>query len=199
MVKLISFEGGIGSGKTSLTNYFSRELKIGKILEKYNINPFLKRFYSGDLSINFETEVTFLLIHFTQLKDSIKNCQNSFLIADFSIEKDLVFAELNLKDEELKIFKNLYDYIIRKVGIPYLVIYLDLSIEILKRRILQRGREYEKNADPGYFMDFHEKIKNFFKFMTKSKIWFINVDELELNVDNPKLKQIRTKIINEIQ
>lgn len=199
LVKIISFEGSIGVGKTTLTNYFSKELGIKKILEKYEINPFLKEFYNGDSTINFETEITFILIHYSQLKNILKSSHESLFLADFSIEKDLIYAELNLEGEELIIFKNLYNYIINKVGVPYMVIYLNLSFKKLKQRILKRGREFEMNTDFNYFKELNEKMKNFYKSRTKSKIWFINIDKLDFNPNNTILKQIRSKITNEIQ
>ncbi|MFX0139777.1 MAG: deoxynucleoside kinase [Candidatus Hodarchaeota archaeon] len=199
MVKIISFEGGIGVGKTSLTNYFSYKLKMGKILEKYDINPFLKEFYEGDLNINLETEFTFLLIHYSQLKKLIKNNQKSFILADFSIEKDLVYAKLNLNKQELSLFEKVYNYVINEVGLPKVVIYLDLSLKILKRIIFQRGRTYEINADPKYFKDFNDKIGEYFKNESKSKVYFINVDELVLDPDNRKLQKIRDIIVDVIK
>lgn len=199
MVKIISFEGGIGSGKTSLTNYFSHRLKLKKILESYEINPFLKEFYEGESSINLETEITFLLIHFSQIKKVIKNCKDPFVIADFSIEKDLVFAKLNLTNEELIIFKNVYDYIIKKIETPYLVLYLNISLEVLKQRIFQRGRDYEMNADSEYFRSINENIYQFFRTETKCKIHFFNIDNLEFNPNNKVLNQIESKILEEIK
>jgi len=199
MVKIICFEGCIGSGKTSLTNYFSQELKIGKILEKYDINPFLKRFYNGDSSINFETEMTFLLIHYSQLKKKLRSNTDQFLLADFSIEKDLVFANLNLKDKELKIFQKLYNYVIEKVGIPYLVIFLDVSHNLLMTRIMQREREYEMKVNPEYFKEFNNKIRRFFEGESKSKTWFIEVNDLEFDPNNSILRQIKRKILEEIK
>jgi len=199
MVKLISFEGGIGSGKSSLINYFSHELKIGKILEQYNLNPFLKEFYKGISVVNFETEITFLLIHYSQLKEKLKKCKETFMISDFSIEKDLVFAKMNLVGEELNIFQKLYNYVIKKVGIPYLVIFLDISHNLLMTRIMQREREYEMKANPEYFKEFNNKIRRFFEVESKSKAWFINVDELEFDPNNKILQQIKNKIREEFQ
>lgn len=199
MVKIICFEGGIGSGKTSLAKYFSHMLNIGEILEDYEINPFLNDFYKGDKSINFETEITFLLIHYSQLKKKLRSNTDQFLIADFSIEKDLVFAKLNLKDEELKIFQKLNNYVIEKVGIPYLVIFLDVSHNLLMTRIMQREREYEMKANPEYFKEFNNKIRRFFKAESKSKTWFINVDNLEFDPNNEILQQIKNKIREEFQ
>ena len=199
MIKILSFEGGIGSGKTSLANYFSHMLNIGEILEDYEINPFLNDFYKGDKSINLETEITFLLIHYSQLKNKLKSITDQFLIADFSIEKDLVFAKLNLEGEELKIFQKLYNYIIQKVGVPYLVIFLDISQNLLMTRIIQRERKYEMNTNPEYFKEFNNKIRKFFETDSKSKTWFINVDDLEFDPNNKILQQIEYKILEVFQ
>ena len=198
MVKIISFEGCVGAGKTTLTNYFSHELKCEKILEAYEINPFLKEFYAKS-NVILETELTFLLIHYSQLKKALKECKGNFILSDFSIEKDLVYAKLNLNKRELEIFGHVYDYIISKVGIPYAVIYIDLSLNILKRRIFQRGRPYEINADPVYFKKYNDKVKEYFRKYAHSKVLFFNVDDLELDINNIKLKQIRGKIMELIK
>ena len=198
MVKIISFEGCVGAGKTSLTNYFSYELKCEKILEEYETNPFLKDFYAKS-DVILETELTFLLIHYSQLKKVLRECRGNFILSDFSIEKDLVYAKLNLNKTELEIFEHVYNYIISKVGIPYAVIYIDLSLNILKRRIFQRGRPYEINADPVYFKKYNDKVKEYFKKYAHSKVFFFNVDDLELDPDNIKLKQIRGKIMELIK
>ncbi len=194
MVKIISFEGCVGAGKTALTNYFSYELKMGKILEEYERNPFLRDFYEGS-NVNLETEITFLLIHYSQLKKAVKNHNSDFILADFSIEKDLVYAILNLNTEELKVFENIYDYVIHQVGIPYVVIYVDLSLKILRRRIFQRGRPYEISADLRYFKEYNDKVKQYFKKKAQSKVYFFDGDDLEFDPDNRKLRQIRDKIL----
>lgn len=193
MTNIISFEGCVGAGKTALTNYFSYELKKGKILEEYGRNPFLKDFYAGS-NVNLETEITFLLIHYSQLKEALKNHDSDFILADFSIEKDLVYAILNLNTEELEVFKNIYDYVIKQVGVSNEVIYVDLSLEVLRRRIFQRGRPYELNADISYFKEYNDKVKLYFKKKVQSKVHFFDVDDLELDPDNRKLMQIRDKI-----
>lgn len=194
MAKLISIEGCVGAGKTSLANYFSYELKTGKVLEEYEKNPFLKEFYKGP-DVNLETEITFLLIHHSQLKKTIKSCKDAFVLADFSIEKDLVYARVNLNNKGIKVFENIYNYVIQEVGIPHAVIYIDLSSEVLRRRIFQRGRPYEMNADIRYFKEYNDKVREYFKNESKSKVYFFDVDDLELDPDNEKLSQIRNTIL----
>lgn len=194
MVKIISFEGCVGAGKTTLTNYFSYELKKRKILEEYERNPFLRDFYEGT-NVNLETEITFLLIHYSQLKKAVKNRNTDFILADFSIEKDWVYAILNLNREELKVFEKIYDYVIHEIEVPYVIIYVDLSLEVLRQRIFQRGRSYEINADLRYFKEYNDKVRAYFKKKAQSMVYFFDVDDLELNKGNKKLRQIKDKIL----
>jgi len=194
MVKIISFEGCVGAGKTSLTNYFSYELKMRKVLEEYERNPFLRDFYKGS-NVNLETEITFLLIHYSQLKEALKNHNYDFILADFSIEKDLVYATLNLNTDELKVFESVYDYVTQQLGVPFVVIYVDLSLEVLRRRIFQRGRSYEIAVDLRYFKEYNDKVKQYFKKKAQSEVYFFDVDDLELDPNNIKLRQIRDKIL----
>ena len=196
MVRVISFEGCVGAGKTSLTNYFSYEFKMTKILEEYDRNPFLKEFYEQRSNVNLETEITFLLIHYSQLKKAIENCPDPFILADFSVEKDLVYARLNLNKEELRVFENVYNYVIKQVGVPHMTIYIDLSLKVLRRRIFQRGRPYEMNTDLNYFKEYNDKVKEYFKNKAQSKVFFLDVDDLELDPDNKKLNQIKDKILD---
>lgn len=203
MAKIISFEGCVGAGKTSLANYFSHELRAPKMLEEYEGNPFLREFYQTKSNIgsrntvNLETEITFLLIHYNQLKKVVRDYQEDkdLVIADFSIEKDLVYAELNLNKDELRVFRNIYDYVIGRVGIPLAVLYIDLSLKMLKRRIFQRGRPYEMSANPEYFKKYNDKVKEYFRNEAQSKIYLFNVDDLDFDPDNKKLCQIRNTIL----
>jgi len=191
---LISFEGCVGAGKTSLTNYFSYHYKTPKILENYEANPFLKKFYEG-ADIKLETELSFLLIHFSQIKEMQKLHKDSVIFCDFAIEKDLVYAKMNLKKPELKIFETVYDYVIREIGLPKAVIYIDLSLNIIQRRIFQRGRQYEIDMDINYFKEYNDKVKDYFEKQSKTKNYFFNVDELVLDPDDAKLSQINEKIV----
>lgn len=195
-MELISFEGSIGAGKTSLTNYLSYDLGKDKLLEKYDVNPFLEEFYKGT-NVNLETEISFLLIHYSQLKD-IEKTRNDIVLCDFSIEKDMVYAKLNLNNEELKIFENVYEYVVKEVGIPYATIYLDLSLDTIRKRIFQRGRSYELNTDPTYFKEYNDKVKNYFERYAKSKVYLYKVDDLDYEQDNEKVIEIKNKILEVI-
>ena len=192
-MKLIAFEGSIGSGKTTLTNFFAHEFRANKILEGYGENPFLSKFYKGN--VDFETEMTFLMIHYYQIRTVMAEGSEDLYFTDFSIEKDLVYARMNLEGKELSLFQNTYDYIIGKLKMPDLVIYIDISDHILRRRIFQRGRDYEMSANMDYFNKFSKYNRNFFVGGDAiAPVVHFNVDDLILEANDAKLSEIRDAI-----
>lgn len=118
---------------------------------------------------------------------------------DFSIEKDLVYAKMNLQGEKFAVFENIYNYIISQVRVPDLVIYIEVSQRILKRRIFQRGRSYELNADLSYFEKFDKANKNYFLQKSRSAVVSYDVDDLVLEPDDPKIIQIREAILKKLE
>ena len=195
MARIISFEGCIGAGKSSLTSYFSHELGLPKVLEQYDRNPFLEDFYAGK-DVKLETEITFLLQHYSQLKGVTQDSSKAWVLADFSIEKDLVYARLNLEETELKLFEALYDYVIDKIGIPDVVIYIDLSLDALRTRINQRGRAYEMPVDERYFGEVNESLKRFFQDESDSRVFVYEADDLTLDRRDDKLLSMSRLILN---
>lgn len=196
-MKLVSFEGCVGAGKTSLASYFSRELGLPRLLEEHDKNPFLLDFYGG-ADVALETELSFLLIHYRQLKAASTSTAGRVAVADFSIEKDLVYARLNLTPRQLEAFQHLYDYAVSEVGLPEVVIYLDISLETLNSRIVQRGRSYELDADPSYFASYYRKVRNHFSADSPSQVHFFSVDDLALDPANEKLSRIRDVFLRAI-
>ncbi len=190
MARIVSFEGCIGAGKTTLVNFFSKELGLEKILEHDYRNPFIDDFYAG-ADVKLETELTFLLQHYSLLKKAA--LKHGLILADFSIEKDLVFAKLNLDRREFSAFRNVYDFAVGTVGTQDLVIYLDLPFELLIKRIRRRGRLHEVNADPVYFRTYGDKLRSYFTKETKSKVILIdsNIELSSHNTSGEKLNQIR--------
>lgn len=194
MARIISFEGCIGAGKTSLTNYFSQEWGLPKVIECYESNPFLSDFYAGK-DVKLETEITFLLQHYSQLKDVTQDSSKAWVLADFSIEKDLVYARLNLEGAEFRLFRAVYEYVTERVGIPDVVIYLDASPGLLERRICERGRPYEVKTDASYFMNLSDRARRFFEHESNSEVHFFDVDNVELDPENETLSEIKRKIV----
>lgn len=195
MLSLISFEGCLGAGKTTLTNYFGRRLSAPHLLEAYQKNPFLADFYESkskqsDRDIFLETELSFLLIHYSQLKDFARELDGGPAFSDFHIEKDLVYARLNLGPDDLAAFEAIYDHLTSTLPTVSHVVYLDASPEVIQRRIFQRGRPYELNSDPQYIKDYADKVKAYFVDESPTPTAVFNVDELVLEEGDESLAKI---------
>jgi deoxyadenosine/deoxycytidine kinase len=191
VAKIVSFEGPIGAGKTTLVNYVSNELGLDKITENIYQNPFIDEFYAGS-DVKLETEIAFLLQHYSLLKNA--RAKHGLILADFSIEKDLVFARLNLDQKEFDVFNCVFDFAVETVGTQELVIYLDLSDELLIDRIRKRGHAREVDADPVYFRNYSDRLRSYFMEESKTEVLIIGEKDLKLVPDNLQLTQIKKAI-----
>jgi deoxyguanosine kinase len=189
---VVSFEGPIGAGKTTLASLLAAELGLRSVLEAHEQNPFLHEFYKG-LNVQLETEITFLLIHYSQLRLAQQD-PSPALLADFSIEKDLVFAEMNLPDRQCSVFRTVYDHVKAEVGLPELVIYLDVSPEVALQRIASRGRDYEVKADRDYFIKFSERLREHFLQEPQGRVLFVDANNLDMHSNDSQIQAIRNSI-----
>ena len=129
---LIVVEGCVGAGKSTVAEglALSRESKL--LLEDFESNPFLRDFYDDPVGNATETEFAFLLLHFHQLKSQAGTPQDSEVVADFHLGKDLLYADLNLKDNRLnRLFTELYDVCMEKTPRPALMIFLSATTDLL--------------------------------------------------------------------
>lgn len=117
------------------------------VLEATSRHPFIEAFYANTSKFAFETEVAFALLHYHQLH-ALEN--RTSMASDFSPVKDLVFAEMNLNEEEMTAFSYVYSHTISRVPIPDLVVFLKMDVEVLQRRAAARGRPYEMNLTTDY-------------------------------------------------
>jgi len=148
--------GNIASGKTTLTQQFSRENHI-HVFENFKNNPFYEAFYSDPASCSFETELTFLLQHYHSIK--VNQDRNKTVICDFSISLDLVYADVNLTGNRHHIFIEVVDEIINELSYPQNVIYLRCPESILLERIKERSRAAEVTIKIDYLKDLSKAME----------------------------------------
>ena len=179
--RYIVVEGPIGVGKTSLVkklgDSFGREL----LLEKPEENPFIARFYEKPRQYALSTQLHFLLQRAQQVQSfrQIDLFQNSH-IADFMIDKDRIFAELTLTNDELKLYQQIYQHMTIDAPKPDLVIYLQAPIEILRGRINNRGIAYEQHIKDDYLTRLCELYTRFFYDYDESALLTINTRSIDL-------------------
>jgi deoxyguanosine kinase len=161
---LIAIEGCLGAGKTTVAKGLAAYRKSELLLEEFEKNPFLAAFYEDPAENATETEFAFLMLHFHQLKKHSKRLAGAELIADFHLGKDLLYANLNLKESrEKQLFGDLYRFCLDKAPPPQVIIYLSASTELLIQRIRQRNRHFETDFDPAYYASVNAAYEDYFR------------------------------------
>ncbi len=177
--KFIAIEGPIGVGKTSLARKLSEKLNAELILEDTN-NPFLADFYLNKKGAAFKVQLFFLLNRYNQLF-SLKQSSlfYSITVIDYIIEKDKIFAYLNLDDQELSIYNKLYSLLIQELPKPDMTIYLQANFETLKERIKKRNLPYEKNISDDYLKQVIKAFDYFFFHYKETPLLVINTNRID--------------------
>lgn len=181
----IAIEGVIGAGKTTLAELLAERNKAQLVLEQFEENPFLPKFYEDRKRYAFQTQLAFLASRFKQ-QDKMTNRDlfGQFVISDYIFEKDRIFARLNLDDDELALYDNIYGIMTGISAKPDLVIYLQNSVERLLSNIETRGRDYEKHITPGYLQELSDAYNQFFYHYNKAPLMIINASNIDF-VNNP--------------
>jgi deoxyadenosine/deoxycytidine kinase len=161
----IAIEGNIGAGKTTLAHMLSRHYNARLVLEEFADNPFLPKFYENPKQFAFPLELFFMAERFKQLKDLIqqKDMFKSVTISDYLFTKCLLFAKVNLPDDEFRLYQRLFDIIHQQLLQPDLIIYLHTPVHKLQENIKKRKRHYEQNIPDEYLFNIQETYTNYIK------------------------------------
>jgi deoxyadenosine/deoxycytidine kinase len=177
----ITIEGVIGAGKTTFTKLLSKHIGAKLILEEFEENAFLPSFYKDPTRYAFPVEMSFIADRYNQLKSAnIK--QDLFqptTIADYFIDKSLIFAQNNLKIDEFNLYRKIFYIMRNSLPKPDLIIYLNQSVENLLKNIKGRGRDYEKNISATYLNSLHQGYMNHFKVINDIPILIIDTRNLD--------------------
>lgn len=196
MSHFIAIEGVIGVGKTTLARYLQNELDGTLILERFDENPFLSKFYEDRDLYAFQTQAFFLLSRHQQLSH-IQHLPHP-IISDYMFAKDYIFAKLNVRGDELAIYEGIYQALADKLTQPDLVIYLRSTTDTLMQRIAQRDRPYERDMDISYINSLRGAYENFFSDFSSAPLLTIDTDALDIvSNENDRfhlLEQIRSKL-----
>lgn len=164
MSQFIAIEGNIGAGKTTLATLLAERLNARLMLEEFAENPFLAHFYDNPDRYSFSLEMSFLADRYHQLKSMMReDLFQPRIISDYSLYKSLIFAQNNLKDNELDLYRNLFNIMAANLKQPDLVIFLNRSYDTLRKHIRQRGRSYEQGIELEYLMNIQKNYSRFFK------------------------------------
>ena len=193
--KFIAIEGAIGAGKTSLVNLLGKQLDARMVFENDEQNPFLPNFYKDKESFAFQTQIFFLLSRYAQYQDlAQRDLFHSVVLTDFLFQRDPIFANLNLRDHELQLYRQIYNLIKLRTPKPDLVIYLQADTRVLQRRIEKRDRDYESYLDPEYLEKVNKAFNNFFFYYSETPLLVINTNEIDFVEKKGDLEKLISKI-----
>lgn len=179
--KYIVVEGPIGVGKTHLVNRLADSFSGSILLEQPENNPFLEKFYLNPEQSALPTQLSFLMQRIKlskalQQDDLFTDLQ----LADFMIDKDRIFANITLDDDELALYNMVYDNLTLQRRTPDLVIYLQASLPVLKSRVSQRGIGYEQRVEDAYLKKLSDSYADFFHYYDESPLLIVNAEEIDL-------------------
>jgi deoxyadenosine/deoxycytidine kinase len=184
-IHYIAIEGVIGAGKTSLARMLSERLGARLVLEQFEENPFLAKFYEDPEHYAFQTQIFFLLSRYKQQQELYQaDLFHSHIVSDYIFEKDKIFAYLTLRDDELKLYENVLTAIEKSIPPPDLVVYLQSGVERLLDNIKVRGRDMERNMSEEYIRELNEAYNYFFFRYKSAPLLIVKATEIDF-VNNP--------------
>lgn len=177
----IAIEGCIGAGKTSLATQISKQFNAKLILEGFEENPFLPKFYQEPHKFAFPLELSFLADRYSQLKNQLiaQDIFTTFTISDYYIIKSLIFAQKTLESDELNLYSRLFSIINSTLPKPDLLVYLYVDIERLQRNIRKRGRSYEQEIEDVYLQKIQQGYFDFIKQQQEMRVLVIDTNNVD--------------------
>lgn len=192
--RYIAVEGPIRVGKSTLARILAERLNAQRVSEPEE-NPFLRAFYDGQPGAAFQAQLAFLIRRFQQLRDlDLGPRSQKMVISDFIFEKDKLFACLNLADQELDTYNRFYSYFREQVPTPDLVIYLQATPEVLKKRLKKKNAPGEKAINEDYLEEVVKAYEHFFFHYTSSDLLIVNTSEIDFVERNQDLQELLRKI-----
>ena len=191
--RYIAVEGPIRVGKSTLASVIGERLHAQLIREPES-NPFLGAFYDGERGAAFQAQLAFLVRRFEQLATlDIANSRN-VIVADYIFEKDKLFAYLNLSDSELDTYNRYYNHFRDLVPTPDLVIYLQATPEVLKKRLRKKGATTESTISDDYIEEVVKAYEHFFFHYSASDLLIVNTSEIDFVDRNEDLQELLKKV-----
>lgn len=176
----IAIEGVIGVGKTTLARLMQPHFDSDLLLEIVEENPFLSSFYGDRARYAFQTQIFFLLSRYRQQRVAVPAAlQRRNLIGDYLLEKDRIFARLNLSGDEWEMYERLYEILADRTIKPDLVIYLRARLDVLMGRIAQRDRAFERSMEIDYIESLRQVYESFFAEYDRTPLLSIDTNDLD--------------------
>ena len=193
----IAVEGPIGVGKTTLARRIAETFDHDLLLEEAEMNPFLERFYQNRQQTALATQLFFLFQRvqkITELKQ--RDMFDQTRVADFVLEKDPLFARVNLEPDEYALYQKVFEKMRVDAPVPDLVIYLQANPDTLMDRIERRGISAERLIDRGYLEQLNEVYSEFFLYYDAAPLLIVNANEIDLAHSDRDYEQLLDYMLN---
>ncbi|TXI44213.1 deoxynucleoside kinase [Methylophilus sp.] len=195
----VVIEGPIGSGKTTLARMLADKFSVELLSEKAEANPFLTRFYQDAQRYALPTQLFFLFQRSRQIEDMAqRDMFGQPTVSDFFLEKDPLFARLNLDDEEYSLYHQIYQHLQLKAPKPDLVVYLQTPVDALMDRIEERNISYEQDMPREYIARLAEAYSEFFHAYDASPLLIVNNEKLNI-IKDPEAFDLLIERIGQIK
>lgn len=187
----ITIEGNIGAGKTTLAHLLSKHYNARLVLEQFADNPFLPKFYENPQQFAFPLELFFMAERFKQLKDLIqqKDLFQNLTISDYLFTKCLLFAKINLTEDEFRLYQRLFDIMYQQLIQPDILIYLHAPVNKLQQNIKKRNRPYEQKIPNEYLFSIQETYTHYIR-QHNIKTLFVDTSNADFLGNEKHLKAI---------
>lgn len=197
--RYIAVEGPLRVGKSTLARMLAERLNAQRVSEAED-NPFLGAFYEGDRGAGFQAQFAFLIRRFEQLNAlNLSARSQKTVVTDFIFEKDKLFACLNLTDQELDTYNRYYNHFRAQLPTPDLVIYLQATPEVLKKRLKKKNAPGEKAINDDYLDEVIKAYEHFFFHYTSSDLLIVNTSEIDFVERNEDLQELLRKVSEPIK
>ena len=189
--RYIAIEGNIGVGKTTLSQLLSKHYNAKLVLEEFAENPFLTKFYENPKQYAFPLELFFLAERFKQQQELIKKNDlfQELIVSDYLFTKCLLFAKVNLPDEEYRLFQKMFDVFSQQLTIPDILIYLHAPVNTLQGNIKKRNRKFEQAIPDDYLFRIQETYTSYIK-QHQIKTIYIDASNADFIYNEAHLKVI---------
>jgi deoxyadenosine/deoxycytidine kinase len=195
----IAVEGPIRVGKSTLANIIADRLNAQRVIEPED-NPFLRAFYEGERGAGFQAQFAFLVRRFEQLQRlEVGPSSRKTVVADYIFEKDKIFAYINLSDAELEIYNRYYQLFRAQLPAPDLVIYLQASPEVLKKRLRKKNLPGETAVSDDYIEEVVKAYEHFFFHYTSSDLLVVNTNDIDFVERHTDLQELLRRVSEPIR
>lgn len=195
-IRLLTVEGNIGAGKTTLAQMIASEFNAKLILERFADNPFLPKFYEDKTRYAFALEMSFLADRYQQFTEDTSQFDlfKTFMVSDYDIYKSLIFSKITLTKEEFDLYRKMFFLMYKEVQKPDVYLYLHRDTSQLLFHIKKRGRGYEQNIKPDYLETINKGYMDFIKTKQYTKTVILNAGNLDFVANEKDLETVFSEI-----